>query len=124
MKITKEEIKIGIGVLALVIGIILVISIFTGFHKKDPPVNEQVIAAKDETIAVLKEQRTHLLEDNQKSDETIRLLEDRDSALQQHYLQNQIIYKQLDAQLKNIPADIARIAHNDDSIRAAFARHD
>lgn len=77
---------------------------------------EQLINAKDEVIAARKEL-------NEQLDNQIYALEKRDSTLNAHFTQNQVIYSKINDQLKNIPDRIAAIANNDDSIRAVFSRY-
>lgn len=104
---------------------LLIVFVFTLFmslrkednssYKKVIEVYDQLLKSKDEVIASKKELNLQL-------DDRISDLEKRDSVLEIHYNQNQVIYSKLNDQLKNIPTRIAAIANNDDSIRAAFAR--
>lgn len=101
--------------------LILVITVFRTFRKSELRLNSEVIKAKDETIKALEK----TAEANLQLADVHRLnaieLRKKDSIYILQLQQNQTVYKSLNDRLKNIPIAIQRIAHNDDSIRRAFA---
>lgn len=114
----------------VITGLVILIAILaiTSFKGNKPSSSWQdkqaVLAAKDETIQVLKDEREHFIEDLEEKNVIITSLVTRDSVITSNYIQHQIIYPKLYDDLKKIPVRIAAIAGNDDSIRAAFARKD
>lgn len=122
IRMTKPEIiKYSIIGAVGILLIILIVTLFRATNKTDDSLYKELIAAKDETIKAKDELIAEKLNQNIELDKTISELKARDSVLTERYLQNQIIYKKLDAQLKNIPARISAIAGNDDDIRRAFS---
>jgi hypothetical protein len=123
MTITKhEKVLYGISAAVLLLIIIIFITVFRSLRKAPDSPYKELIEAKDETIRAKDETIAVKTEANRKLDETIANLMSADSALAAQYKTNQVIYKNIDAKLKDIPVRIARIAGNDDSIRAAFSR--
>jgi hypothetical protein len=122
MVVTREQIKIGVAIAILVLLIILLVTMFRSTSKDQQSPYKELLEAKDETIRAKDETIAAREDMNHRLDETITTLFQRDSMLRAEYIQHQPIYSKIDAKLKEIPARIARIAGNDDSIRAAFSR--
>lgn len=82
--------------------------------------NNDLIKAKDETIKAIQRERDAYIEMRDKESENIAEHRKKDSILHELYLSNQKIHESFEKELKDIPANIKRIAGNDDSIIAAF----
>lgn len=113
-----NKILIGVAAALLIAVVILLVSL----SRSNSSSHSDLIKSKNETIQAKEELITEIKAQNHLLDERIALLRDRDSIINAHYSQNQKVYQNLYEQLKNIPDRIVRIANNDDSIRAAFAR--
>lgn len=109
MKI-KDIILIFLG--ACVIGLLVIL-----FTRKN---SNELIAAKDETIKAIQRERDSYIEQKENINADLVRYRERDSILNQLFLQNQKLHEEFEKELKNIPANIKRIADNDDAIRAAF----
>ena len=108
--------------IAIFIGALFVFNIFkrgksidTTTYKKIISLQDSLIKSKQDIIDTKNEQNTQL-------NQQIASHEKQDSILLKTFLDNQKNYKLIDARIKNIPIEIARIRNNDDSIRAAFSR--
>lgn len=117
---TERKILIGVSVATVILAVLLISSLFG--RGKDPVTHEAVIAAQDETIKAYKSSAEAWQQVAAESRQTVVQLIARDSMLLSNYIDHQKVYPKIDEKLKNIPAYISRIAGNDDSIRAAFAR--
>lgn len=114
----KQRILIVIGVLALA-GIII---FFTFFNNKRSRIDyKDLIDAKDETIKVLQQQRPIFEKHIEELKSVIEDHQKTDSILVTKISTNRQTIKQVDDKIKNIPGRIDAFAHNNDSIRAAFA---
>lgn len=96
-----------------VTGTLYISSIF----RKSPP----VATTPPEVIKAFDQEREAWKRLADEKDKTVSFILKQDSLKEVFFNQHQKIYTQLNDQLKNIPARIARIANNDDSIRAAFS---
>lgn len=85
------------------------------FAQKYLDLTDSLLAAKEQVIEAKNQA-------NQEKDKSIAQHNRQDSILNQIYLLNQKNYKTIDEKLKNVPVSIARIANNDDSVRAAYRR--
>lgn len=110
-----------IGILAITV-IILTVSLFSAGKGSGDNYFKEAMNAKDESIGILKEtvkmwDRVYTLS-NQREDSLYKRL----ALLETNLQRSQLIYKSFENRLQNIPARIAAIAGNDDSIRAEFNR--
>lgn len=97
-----------------VVGTLFVSSLF----RKSPPPN----VTPPEVIKAFDQERETWKRLADEKDKNVTFILQQDSLKEVFYNQHQKIYLQYNDQLKNIPVHIARIANNDDSIRAAFAK--
>lgn len=120
----QDKIKYGLIGLVGILVIVLLFTIFRSLRKEgDADLYKQLLAEKEERIKLKDEIIADKLRDNSRLDKDISAIRIQDSISRATYFKNQsIVYKKIDERLKNIPINIARIAGNDDSIRAAFAR--
>jgi hypothetical protein len=119
---TKKILIWSVVGVAIIAGIILIVALFGRNKDDDSKYRDLYIQALDEKNQLLREKVDVLEMVIEEKDKAFVLQVQRDSAINSHYLENQKIYQALNAKLKDIPVRIARIASNDDSIRAAFAR--
>lgn len=107
-----------IGVLALA----AIIIFFTFFNNRSTGIDyKELIKAKDETIKVLQDQRPIFEKHIEELKVLISDYQKNDSLLITQIIANKQTIKQVDERLKNIPARIAAIANNNDSLRRAIA---
>lgn len=125
----KQIILLCVGAVLLIIITLFVSNIFSHKSGPDKQLLNQVIqlteerkAADDRTISTQQDFIKVILDDKKVHETNDSLLRIAFIQNQQFYIQSNQKYQAIDAKLKNIPTDIARIAHNDDSIRAAFSR--
>lgn len=120
MKITPPPLN---TILLIAVAVLLTLQIQSWFGRGSRPNDyyKEKIADKDSIISERQKLIDQKEEELLRRDERISQLEQRDSVLISNYLKNQTVYKKIDAQLKDIPNRISRIAGNDDSIRAAFS---
>ena len=120
----KQYIFFGI-ILAGVIGVtILLTSIFGGSKKPDKNDYKEKVALYERLISQEKERTTaevgFRIEQKQQFDDYMH----NDSIFKAQLLSNQARYIPINNRINEIPKNISRIANNDDSIRAAFAKPD
>jgi len=110
-----------IGLIAISL-IAISISMLTAFRNKgDNSSYKDVVAAKDESIKILKEQRDMYLPVIEQLNKSIDAHEKKDSVLNELFISNQKKYKANDAKLSDISNRINRISGNNDSLRRAIA---
>lgn len=118
---TKDYLQIGQAVLILAAVIILLISFFKpSVGSPDKGLYDQLVAAKNESIAllraqneILKEQRVEFIADAQAAERRDSILISKISLFKPQYQTVKVAYEQ-------IPNRIRAIAGSADSIRAAF----
>ena len=118
---TKDYLQIGQAVLVLIAVILLLVAFFKpSVGKPDTELYNQLIAAKNESIAllraqneILKEQRIEYIGDAQAAERRDSILISKIALLKPQYQTVKVSYEQ-------IPNRIRAIAGSADSIRAAF----
>jgi hypothetical protein len=117
MKLTKHNVIVGLIILVIVIGGVILFSLLKSNKQVKDIYFDKYMALKDSMIS-------HAQQDaNNYRDLYLQSKKD-DSLTMANLIQSQKIFRlNINESLKNIPINLARIANNDDSIRAAFSRN-
>lgn len=112
--ITEKKIIYGFIILVVILICIMIYFVFKGNKSIDQSSNEKVVAAKDETISILKQLSAQ-------KDQSILEHERNDSLLREQLLGNKTKYISNDNKYESIPAIINALGK--DSLRRAIENY-
>jgi hypothetical protein len=123
MIITRDHIKISIFVVLAIAATIIVTSIFKGSKKPDAKLYEQLMAAKDESINILKSNQAR---NDSLYGTVISEMKSQVQAADSLYtllVNNLPKYQNVNKSYANIPAHINSISGSNNAIRGEFANY-